>query len=126
MVTVREAVAATEPSRTYTTYLTIVGLAGWALTSYDMDLLVLTIPDISQNLGLSQSQVGSLIFFVAAAQFVVALLAGYGMDTLGRKHMWMLRFHRARNWRRLLPSIMTRSSTQRRARSQETLKNWMA
>jgi MFS family permease len=90
MVTVREAVPATEPSRTYTTYLTIVALAGWALTSYDMNLLVLTIPDISQNLGLSQSQVGSLIFFGAAAQFVVALLAGCGMDTLGRKLMCML------------------------------------
>jgi MFS family permease len=85
-----EAVLATEPSREYTTYLTIVALAGWALTSYDMNLLVLTIPDISQSLALSQSQVGSLIFFVTAAQFVVALFAGYGMDTLGRKRMWML------------------------------------
>ena len=81
---------ATEPSRRYTVYLTIAALAGWALTSYDMNLLVLTIPDISRDLGLSQSQVGSLIFFVTAAQFVVALFAGYGMDTLGRKRMWML------------------------------------
>ena len=61
---------ATEPSRPYTIYLTITALAGWALTSYDMNLLVLTIPDISRDLGLSQSQVGSLIFFVTAAQFV--------------------------------------------------------
>jgi MFS family permease len=83
-------VGATEPSRQYTIYLTITAMAGWALTSYDMKLLVLTIPDISRDLGLSQSQVGSLIFFVTAAQFVVALFAGYGMDTLGRKRMWML------------------------------------
>src|SRR5262249_55782244 len=49
-----------------------------------------TIPDISQSLGLSQSRVGSLIFFVTAAQFVVALCAGFAMGTLGRKRMWML------------------------------------
>ena len=90
MVTSGEAVGPTEPSRAYTTYLTIIALAGWALTSYDMNLLVLTIPDISQDLGLSQSQVGSLVFFVTAAQFVVALFAGYGMDRMGRRRMWML------------------------------------
>jgi hypothetical protein len=60
MAALTEAVGATEPSRTYTTYLTIVALAGWALTSYDMNLLVLTIPDIARDLGLSQSQAGSL------------------------------------------------------------------
>ena len=90
MVAFGEAVGAPEPSRGYTTYLTIIAMAGWALTSYDMNLLVLTIPDISKDLGLSQAQVGSLVFFVTAAQFVVALFAGYGMDTLGRKRMWML------------------------------------
>ena len=87
MVTSGEAVGPTEPSRAYTTYLTIIALAGWALTSYDMNLLVLTIPDISQDLGLSQSQVGSLVFFVTAAQFVVALFAGYGMDRIGRRRI---------------------------------------
>jgi MFS family permease len=87
-----EAVAlrAAEPDRRYTIYLTIIALAGWALTSYDMNLLVLTIPQISRDLGLSPSRVGSLVFFVTAAQFVVALFVGYGMDTLGRKRMWML------------------------------------
>jgi len=39
-------VGVAQPSRRYTTYLTIVALAGWTLTSYDMNLLVLTIPDI--------------------------------------------------------------------------------
>jgi len=53
-------------------------------------LLVLTVPDISQDLNLSESLVGSLIFFVSAAQFIVTLFVGYGMDTLGRKRMWML------------------------------------
>jgi MFS family permease len=81
---------APEPSRRYTTYLVVIALAGWALVSYDMNLLVLTIPDISRELGLTQTSVGSLIFFVTAAQFVVTLFAGYGMDTLGRKRMWLL------------------------------------
>jgi len=85
-----DAVGPNAASRDYTIYLTIVALAGWALTSYDMNLLVLTIPDISRDLGLSQSQVGSLVFFVTAAQFVVALFAGLGMDRLGRKRMWMV------------------------------------
>ena len=31
-----------------------------------------------------------MIFLVTAAQFVVALFAGYGMDTPGRKRMWVL------------------------------------
>jgi MFS family permease len=77
-------------NRRYTTYLIIIALAGWALASYDLNLLVLTVPDISQDLTLSESLVGSLIFFVSAAQFIVTLFVGYGMDTLGRKRMWML------------------------------------
>lgn len=77
-------------SRRYTIYLIIVALAGWSLASYDLNLLVLTIPDISKELKLSGSLVGSLIFFVSAAQFIVTLFVGYGMDTLGRKRMWMI------------------------------------
>jgi MFS family permease len=74
-------------NRRYTIYLITVALAGWSLASYDLNLLVLTVPDISQELDLSSSLVGSLIFFVSAAQFVVTLFVGYGMDTLGRKRM---------------------------------------
>ena len=32
-------------SRRYTVYLIVVALAGWSLASYDLNLLVLTIPD---------------------------------------------------------------------------------
>jgi MFS family permease len=81
---------AAEVDRRYTIYLIIIALAGWSLASYDLNLLVLTVPDISEELGLSGSLVGSLVFFVSAAQFVVTLFVGYGMDTLGRKRMWML------------------------------------
>ena len=79
-----------EGNRRYIIYLIIVALAGWSLASYDLNLLVLTIPDISQTLGLSSTLVGTLGFLVFAAQFVVTLFVGYGMDTLGRKRMWML------------------------------------
>lgn len=80
----------TEGGRAYTLYLITIALAGWSLASYDLNLLVLTIPNISQDLGLSASLVGTLVFFVSAAQFVVTLFVGYGMDTLGRKRMWMI------------------------------------
>ena len=67
-----------------------MALAGWAIASYDLNLLVLTSPDISAELKLSGSLVGSLVFFVSAAQFIVTLFVGYGMDALGRKRMWMI------------------------------------
>ena len=35
-----------EVSRRYTIYLIVVALAGWSLASYDLNLLVLTIPDL--------------------------------------------------------------------------------
>jgi MFS family permease len=79
-----------EVSRRYTIYLIIVALAGWSLASYDLNLLVLTIPDIAKELKLSGSLVDSLVFFVSAAQFLVTLFVGYAMDTLGRKRMWMV------------------------------------
>ncbi len=75
--------------RHYTTYLVIIALAGWALASYDFNLLVLTLPDIAKSLHLSSSLVGLLGFFVYAAMFIVTLFAGYAMDTMGRKWTWM-------------------------------------
>lgn len=77
------------PSRGYLTYLIIVALAGWALASYDTNLLVLTLPDIKKDFNLSDGAVGSLGFIVFAAEFVIALFIGYGMDQKGRKWMWM-------------------------------------
>lgn len=79
----------TEPDRRYVVYLVLIALAGWSLASYDFNLLVLTLPDIASDLKLSQTYVGLLAFIVYAAMFVITLLAGYGMDTRGRKWMWM-------------------------------------
>lgn len=75
--------------RHYTAYLVIIALAGWALASYDFNLLVLTFPDISTSLNLSPTLVGLLGFIIYAAMFIITLVAGYGMDQRGRKWMWM-------------------------------------
>jgi MFS family permease len=74
----------------YTVYLIGIALAGLALASYDYNLLVLAIPDIARELDLSATLVGSLIFFIAAAQLVVTLMVGYALDIVGRRRMWML------------------------------------
>ena len=75
--------------RRYVVYLVVIALAGWSLASYDFNLLVLTIPDIATDLNLTSSAVGLLGFIVYAAMFAITLAVGYGMDTRGRKWMWM-------------------------------------
>lgn len=77
-----------QPGR-YTLYLVLVALAGWSLASYDVNLLVLALPDIARDLNISQAGIGMLGFFVFGAQFLITLFAGYGMDTLGRRKVWM-------------------------------------
>ncbi|WP_067926787.1 MFS transporter [Alicyclobacillus shizuokensis] len=74
----------------YTVYLIIVALVGWALASYDFNLLVLTMPNIASDLHLSSTLVGLLGFFVYAAEFVITMFVGYGMDKIGRRRMWQL------------------------------------
>jgi MFS family permease len=86
---VRIAVSGTEDGR-YTVYLIGIALAGLTLASYDYNLLVLAIPDIARELDLSASLVGSLVFFIAAAQLAVTLAVGYALDIVGRRRMWML------------------------------------
>lgn len=81
--------AAQSADRRYLTYLIIVAVAGWALASYDTNLLVLTLPDIQKDFGLSDGSVGLLGFIVFSAEFMIALFIGYGMDQKGRKWMWM-------------------------------------
>jgi len=73
----------------YTLYLVLVALAGWSLASYDVNLLVLALPEIAKDLKISQAGIGMLGFFVFAAQFLITLFAGYGLDTYGRRRMWM-------------------------------------
>lgn len=72
----------------YPVYLIIVALAGWALASYDFNLLVLAMPNIASNLHLSATLVGLLGFIVYSAETIITLFVGRGMDRLGRKWMW--------------------------------------
>ena len=74
----------------YSIYLVAVALAGWALASYDVNLLVLALPAIAKDLNISQAGLGFLGLCVFGAQFCITLFAGYGMDTIGRRRMWML------------------------------------
>ncbi|MFZ0214793.1 MAG: MFS transporter [Candidatus Dormiibacterota bacterium] len=76
--------------RRYTTYLIVIALAGWALASYDFNLLVLAYPNVAQDLHLSASLVGLLGLVIYVFMLVISLLVGYGMDVRGRKWMWMV------------------------------------
>ena len=78
------------PADRYLVYLVLVALAGWALASYDVNLLVLALPDIARSLHISQTGIGVLGFFVYAAQFCITIFAGYGMDRFGRRRVWMI------------------------------------
>jgi MFS family permease len=75
--------------RRYIIYLVVIALVGWALASYDSNLLVLALPAIATSLHLDATSVGLLGFIVYAAEFVITLIAGYSMDRRGRKWMWM-------------------------------------
>jgi MFS family permease len=77
-------------SRRYVIYLVIVALSGWALASYDLNLLVLLLPQIAKSMNLTESQVGLLGVFVFLAQFIITLCAGYAMDQFGRRRVWMV------------------------------------
>ena len=74
----------------YVAYLVAMATAGWALASYDLNLLVLALPQISRDLHLSQTLVGLLGTIVYVAQFVLTLFVGSAMDRYGRKLVWML------------------------------------
>ena len=76
--------------RRYVLYLLVIAVAGWALASYDFNLLVVALPTISSSLHMSQTQVGLLAFIVYAAMFVLSLSVGYSMDRFGRKVMWQV------------------------------------
>jgi MFS family permease len=84
------AAANSAESKRYTIYLIAVALAGWALASYDVNLLVLALPDVAKGLKISQTGIGMLGFFVYAAQFLITIFAGYGMDRFGRRKVWMV------------------------------------
>nr|WP_240155581.1 MFS transporter [Pantoea multigeneris] len=76
--------------RFYTIYLIIIACIGWSLASYDVNLLVLALPDIARELRINEQMLGILGTFVYGAQFIITLLVGYSMDRVGRKLLWMV------------------------------------
>jgi MFS family permease len=80
--------AAIRRGNKYLILLVLLALGGQLMASYDFNLLVLTLPDIAKSLKLSATAVGSVGFFIYGGEFIVTLLAGYGMDRLGRKRVW--------------------------------------
>lgn len=84
--------------RRYLVYLLVIATAGWALASYDFNLLVTALPTIAADLKLSQTQVGLLAFIVYGAMLVVSLLLGIAMDRFGRKVMWQVSLLGAGHW----------------------------
>jgi len=88
-------------SRRYLVFLIVIATAGWALASYDFNLLVTALPTIQASLHLSQTEVGLLAFLVYAAMLLISLLVGYGMGRFGRKPMWQLALRTSRSSLRL-------------------------
>ena len=68
----------------YVIFLVLIAQSGWTLASYDFNLLVVALPDISKNLHLTASFVGLLGFIIYAAMFGITLFAGYGQTVAKR------------------------------------------
>jgi|tagenome__1003787_1003787.scaffolds.fasta_scaffold20855136_1 MFS family permease len=77
-----------EDDARYLVYLLVIATIGWALASYDFNLLVVALPSIATDLHMSQTQVGAVAFFVYGAMLVLSLVVGWSMDRFGRKIMW--------------------------------------
>lgn len=74
----------------YGTYLFIIALAGWALSSYDYNLLTTSLPAVSKALGLTDTQVGLLGTLISVVSIFVPMAFGYLMDAKGRRIAWLL------------------------------------
>ena len=68
----------------------LIALAGWALASYDYNLLVLALDNIAKDLNLSSVQVGVLGTLISLVSIFVPIIIGQLMDSYGRKIMWMI------------------------------------
>lgn len=76
--------------RKYGMYLFAIALAGWALSSYDYNLLTTTFPAIATALHLSSTDVGLLGTLVSVVSIFVPIGFGYMMDLKGRRIAWMI------------------------------------
>ncbi|MGC8621839.1 MAG: MFS transporter [Caldisphaera sp.] len=74
----------------YGIYLVAIAAIGWALASYDYNLMTLLYPAIASALKLTSVQVGAVTDAIDAAAIFVPIILGSWMDSYGRKKMWML------------------------------------
>jgi MFS family permease len=77
-------------SNRYLFYLVAMALGGWTLATYDQNLLVVSLPNIAQDLHLSSTAVGAIGLWIYGATVVVGIVAGYMMDRVGRRTMWQV------------------------------------
>lgn len=76
--------------RKYGLYLFAIALAGWALASYNYNLLTVEFPIVADALNLTPVQVGEIGTIISLASIFVPILVGYWMDAYGRRLMWMV------------------------------------
>ena len=74
----------------YGIYLFSVALVGWALASYNYNLLTVAFPAVSSALHLTDAQVGETGTLISLVAIFVPIAVGYWMDSRGRKIMWMM------------------------------------
>ncbi|QDP95454.1 hypothetical protein FOE78_05630 [Microlunatus elymi] len=63
----------------------VIALVGWALASYDLNLLTLLLPDIAADLHLTQTLVGLLGFRIGAIQMVAVIIGDRRCPTQQRR-----------------------------------------
>ncbi len=73
----------------YGIYLFAIALLGWALASYNYNLLTVAFPAVSSALHLTDVQVGETGTIISLLAIFVPIAVGYWMDSRGRKIMWM-------------------------------------
>ena len=73
----------------YGIYLFVVALLGWALASYNYNLLTVAYPVVATALHLTPAQVGETGTIISLVSIFVPIAVGSWMDSKGRKIMWM-------------------------------------
>lgn len=74
----------------YGIYLFIIALMGWALASYNYNLLTVGFTPVATALHLTSTQVGETGTVISLGSIFVPIAIGYWMDARGRRIAWMV------------------------------------
>jgi hypothetical protein len=78
-------------SRRYLIHLVAMALGGWTLATYDQNLLVVSLPNIAQDLHLSSTAVGTIGLDIYAGTIVVGIaLWTQLLGTAGAVATWLI------------------------------------